>query len=504
MNIEEFAQIYIKHRDVDKVEVDTLCNHPQHIDENKEIAKGPAKRNFLKHGGREFICRSCEMKYNNPVHLSGSRQTDEEIVVICPHPNHQGEPARIIKQSCYYGEMIKPYKQICRSCSQIGKEVHPETKELISNSLKGIKRSEEFKQNLSDYMKNNPEGIARANKNIRENQCTTGNLGKKFSDETKLKMSIAHSGKTFSEEHRKNISEGRKKMLQETGGFTKEHRENISKAVSMAYASGFNPLIHHRKGWHESEKSGKVYFRSSYEKKAYMMLDKDETVLKYFPEKVKLSFYNPEKQITGQYFVDLIVEYTDGRRILVEIKPEAFLSDQVVMAKCEVAKKYAQENNIAFEIWTEMKLFGQVYNEKHMRDFVALEIDKDPDYIEKRKAKSRVKSNRHYDNVISQDKVSTYCEYCKTDHQVLRKTYNNNIDRNGRYICEREGGFIAGSKPGKKKINEHLNDGKKQCNRCQEVKLFEEFGIDKTKSDGYATRCKVCRATVSAERYKKK
>lgn len=67
------------------------------------------------------------------------------------------------------------------------------------------------------------------------------------------------------------------------------------------------------------------------------------------------------------------------------------------------------------------------------------------------------------------------------------------MSNNGRYICEKEGGFIAGSKPKKKKENPYSVDGKKECTQCKGIKPFKEFGFDKSRSDGYANRCKVCR-----------
>ena len=33
------------------------------------------------------------------------------------------------------------------------------------------------------------------------------------------------------------------------------------------------------------------------------------------------------------------------------------------------------------------------------------------------------------------------------------------------------------------------------------IKLFEEFGNDKTKQDGYSTRCKICRAESARNKY---
>lgn len=371
MNIEEFKIKYEKFKDIEKIEI--KCDHPQHEpkDEIIIIGKQPAKRNILKNNGENFICRKCYMHHNNPVNKTGeNRQTEEIVNVYCPHPEHKGDPCRQMKKRNYYGLLQEPYLQLCGSCIQLGKKISEEQKEKIRLSLTGIKRSEEFKEKLSNYMRNNPEGIARATKNLIENHCTNGMLGKIHSEETKQKMSESHMGKEFSEEHCQKISEGRKKMLEETGGFTREHREKISKATVAQYKKGFDPKLHHVSGWHESSKAGKVFYRSSYEKKAYLKLDKDNFVKTYFVEKIEVNYFNPVKEITSSYIIDILIEYEDGSKKLVEVKPEKWLSDEVVICKINAAKIKAKELNIPFEVWTEINLFGHVYNEKNMRSFV--------------------------------------------------------------------------------------------------------------------------------------
>lgn len=491
MNIDQFKKTFQHLRDVDPLEVDALCDHPNHVKLGKPIAKGPAKRNILKHGGEKFICRECHMKYDNPMnHVGEGRQTDEEIVVYCPHPDHEGDPARVMKKACYFGTMEEPYLQTCKSCAQLGKEIPEEQREKIRQALKGIERSDEFKEKLSEYMKNNPEGVARGKANLIPGVGGGWNKGLSMPEDVKEKMSKSHTGKIFSDEHCQHISEGRKKMLEETGGFTKEHRENLSKAAARQYARGFDPQLHHRRGWHESSKAGKVFYRSSYEKKAYLLLDEDDNVQTYRCEYVHVSFFNPVKKIEGTYLVDILVEYVDGTEVLVEVKPECWLSDTVIQAKLDAAKLVAEGIGAKFEVWTEVSLFGPVYNEKNIRAFVE---SIDSNYKANRKAGNRKRAKKHYDEKISQDKVEVWCEFCQNTHFVLRKSYEPNIARNGRFICEREGGHIAGSLPKKKKPNPHAADGKKECTKCGQVKPFEDFGLDKSRSDGYATRCKECR-----------
>lgn len=371
MNIEEFNKKYSSFKDIEKIEIN--CDHLNHEPENEKIliGKQPAKRNILKNNGKEFICRKCHMIYKNPMNIkSENRQTDEIINVICPCPDHKGSTVRQMKKKNYYGSLEMPYLQLCGSCVQLNKVITEEQKEKIRLSLTGTKRSEEFKNKLSIHMKNNREGIARASANLIPGSGGGWNKGKQTPEEVKQKMSIAHTGKEFTEDHCNNISIGRKKMLAETGGFSREHKEKISKATIKQYQNGFEPKLHHITGWHFSPKAGKVYFRSSYEKKAFIKLDEDENVKTYKTEFVSTEYYNPEKQINSSYLIDLFIEYLDGSNKVVEIKPEKWLEDNIIRLKIEAGESKAKEMNIPFEVWTEMDLFGHVYNKKNIQIFI--------------------------------------------------------------------------------------------------------------------------------------
>ena len=507
MNIEEFKTKYASFKDADKIKIQ--CDNQNHIpsEEIITIGKQPAKRNILKSGGKEFICRQCFMKYNNPANKIGEKRQDDSIIeVLCPCQEHNGEPSRQMKKSCYYGSMETPYLQICGSCVQKGKELSDEQKERIRLSLVGIKRSDEFKEKLSIYMKNNLEGIARAKSNLIPGSGGGWNEGLNLSEETKQKMSESHMGKRFSEEHCQKISEGRKKMLEETGGFTPEHRMKLSQATIRQYQNGFDPKTHHIRGVHHSTKipSGQGVFRSSYEKKAFMILDNDESVVSYEIEKITTKYFNPIKKIDSLYVIDILVKHKDGTSKLIEIKPQSWLLDPVIQAKIEAGKVKAAEIGLPFEVWTEMDLFGHVYNKKNMELFVE-KILSESDKNRRIKVSSE-KMKRHYQTHIANDKVTLFCSFCNKEHTPLRLTHDKNIARNGRYICEREGGQIAGSrpKPHLRKDNPHAAEGKKECISCLQILEFKLFSPDNTKSDGLCRSCKTCRSTKAKEKYKNK
>lgn len=249
-----------------------------------------------------------------------------------------------------------------------------------------------------------------------------------------------------------------------------------------------------RRHYHTSPKAGVVYCCSSYELKACLLLDADESVA-FYETQIHFVSHTNKKRI-----IDFLIAYKDGSKKLIEVKPIR----RIVQFQEQINdnKKYASENGWSFIVWTEEDLgFKNEWEGKMWADKYLSKIH-NVDYAEYRKSLNTKKVKKHYHKNIATDTVEIWCDFCKETHKPLNLTYKKNLARNnGQYICEKHGGFIAGSKPKKQKENPYAADGRKQCNGCQEIKLFECFGIDGTKSDGYSTRCKMCRAKVAKAKY---
>jgi len=254
-----------------------------------------------------------------------------------------------------------------------------------------------------------------------------------------------------------------------------------------------------RRHYHTSPKTiGPIFADSSYELRAEILLDQNPEVLIYQDHQ---SFTSDEGQLR---VYDYLVTYKNGDIKLIEVKPKSRIKE--FQQQIQDNRKYAAKNGWIFEIWTEQELgfkdAKQIMNwaDQHIKENTGI------DYSIARKEKACMKSKRHYRKHIADDKVEVPCVFCNEVHMALRLTYDKNIARNGRYICEREGGHIAGSKPklSLRKDNPHSSDGKKECNKCKEVKLFEQFSPDKSKRDGYCTMCKPCRSEKMKASYAKK
>lgn len=255
-----------------------------------------------------------------------------------------------------------------------------------------------------------------------------------------------------------------------------------------------------RRHYHKSPKTlGPVFADSSYELRAAILLDQDPNVLVYQDHQ---SFISDEGQLR---IYDYLVTYRNGDKKLIEIKPKSRI--QEFEQQITDNRKYAAKNSWLFEIWTEQELGFD--NAKQIVDWADQHIKERTgiDYSIARKEKACMKVKRHYRKHIANDQVMVYCEYCKEEHTALRLTYDKNVNRNGRYICEREGGHISGSKPKPHLIKEnpYASEGKKQCKGdCGQVLLYESFSPDSSKRDGYCSVCKVCRAAKNKLKYQQK
>ena len=200
--------------------------------------------------------------------------------------------------------------------------------------------------------------------------------------------------------------------------------------------------------------------------------------------------------------MDCLVTYMDGNKKSIEVKPESRLCEQASIDQINDSKEFAESQGWSFEVYTE-KTFEMT--DKELRDWSDMVRTRtgDFDWVEFRKELNRKKAKRHYLNKIAADKVTVLCEYCKEEHTPLRKTHDRNVARNGRYICEREGGHIAGSKPkpSLRKENPHAAEGRKECLACRAVLELSEFGEDKSRRDGLSSRCRRCRSASAKSSY---
>lgn len=295
-----------------------------------------------------------------------------------------------------------------------------------------------------------------------------------YTEEGRKKISIATSYKR-SPETRQKMAESKKVF------YLTEEGNQLKKKLSIMTAE--NHSVHKydkakRRGVFESQKTcRKLSYDSSYELRLCWLLDSNEQVLDF---ETQLFF-----QINGRgRCLDCLVTYKSGNKKAIEMKPKKRLDE--FKNQIEDSRKYALQNGWDFQVMTEDDL-GMTYSQIRLWADEYRTKNTGIDYHSYRKEKNNKRSKKYYQAHIANDKVEIYCKYCKVTHNPLKLTYDRNIKRNERYICEREGGSISGKRPKNKKINPYEKEGKKECSFCKEIILIENFSKNKN-------ICKPCRA----------
>ena len=429
--------------------------------------------------------------------------------VKCPECG--GERSVQAKKNWMTGE--EPFLKSCTSCSQKGKERTRECRLKISATLRSQSAEgvgyglERFESDYSVFLSTERITIhcgvegCEGKETLRKDSAAL-NIKKYgmfkcrsccFTEEGRKKMGEASSYKRSQETCRK-MAKAKKAFYDTEKG--KELKKRLSGVASAGHATNKYENSK-RQGWFKSAKMNKwIFFGSSYELRLCWMLDQDENV-DFFETQIGFNWEGRGRCL------DCLVTFKDGRKKAIEVKP----LDRVDEFKEQISdsRMFSAKNGWDFEVYTETN-FGMPYHQiRNWADDYRKQLT-GIDYAKHRKEMDAKKASKYYQTHIATDKVSVYCEYCQTTHEALRLTHDKNMARNGRYICEREGGHISGSrpKPHLRKVNPHAASGCKECLGCKQVLSFSEYGADKSRADGYASKCKECRRSAANEKYAKK
>ena len=113
-------------------------------------------------------------------------------------------------------------------------------------------------------------------------------------------------------------------------------------------------------------------FRSSWEMKYAIALERSLTVRQWASEPFSITYYNPIKKKNTLYWPDFVVEFTNGYILIVEIKPlkeaavasaktlydKAMLLQNMAKWQAAVAFTKARGKNWGFKVYTENELSG--------------------------------------------------------------------------------------------------------------------------------------------------
>lgn len=97
-------------------------------------------------------------------------------------------------------------------------------------------------------------------------------------------------------------------------------------------------------------------YRSSWELKFYKWADMNEDVEFWGTESVAIPYFDPVKNKNRRYFPDVFIKFKDGRKVIIEIKPQKQNNHPTNIAKWESAELYAKKIGAQFVVMNEKHL----------------------------------------------------------------------------------------------------------------------------------------------------
>lgn len=210
-----------------------------------------------------------------------------------------------------------------------------------------------------------PKGIPMSEDRKQKNRIffsSKGNpmYGKKHTNKTKEKMSLNHADVNGNKNPFKkslNNSENLAKLKQRRRDFwaskdeqwMKNWKSKMSEIIAnseFVKNNSFNK--YHDNGHVSTKKAGEVFCRSSWEKKMCCVLDDCDLVNWFTLEKFTIPYVD-ENSIKRRTRIDFLMELNNGKKIMVEIKPESLLSINHNAAKIIGCKNYCEQNGIIFK-----------------------------------------------------------------------------------------------------------------------------------------------------------
>jgi len=229
-----------------------------------------------------------------------------------------------------HGMTTGEYKEIYPNSPMVSSEVRAKTRaKLIGNKhLLGYKHSPESRSKM------------KGNQNAAGHKCPPGLIakmrGRKHSLDSRKKMSIAGMGNQNRLGHRHSPKTCRR----------------LSIAATKAIMEGRHGYIRGLRGYYVSSKAGRIHYMSSYEHRAFQLLDQDPNVEGFVVQPFRIPLPNGRN-----YIPDIHVLHVDGAELVIEVKPAKFVNAKDVLYKTKAAEEYGCAHGMEFLIWTENDLF---------------------------------------------------------------------------------------------------------------------------------------------------
>lgn len=114
---------------------------------------------------------------------------------------------------------------------------------------------------------------------------------------------------------------------------------------------------HYHRGTHVSPIAGECKYRSGWEQKYMVHLDENPDVVTWSYEKLIIEYVSNQKtKKVRKYYPDFQVEYKDGKKVVIEIKPSRKLEQATVVKKIRAAMAWCTMHDLTYKILTEIEL----------------------------------------------------------------------------------------------------------------------------------------------------
>lgn len=225
--------------------------------------------------------------------------------------------------------------------------------EVMNRLWSSPKKAAEIRSKQSTFCKS-PEGRKQRSEHFK-NLWKTESYRKAISENTRKSwkkdrsIRIANISAAWTPKKRAEWGKHQSAMM-------KSVRAKVSKTMRSKFASGeLTPTCgtakEYKQGWLETNKGGKIFYRSSWEQALLEILDSSLVVKSVKAQPFGISYKFGGKRRT--YFPDFLVTLKDGRVFLVEVKGRRDIDTGKEKAKIKAGKLYCQSKGIEFVLLAE-------------------------------------------------------------------------------------------------------------------------------------------------------
>lgn len=304
-----------------------------------------------------YTCRDCGSEHNTPRkllhHVSKEHNLNSKQYYI-KFINSRSTCIDCNTNLCYYG-LEYGFPQRCKSC----KMIHQQANRTKEEKIKSIEQTINTKNKQGNHNGGRPKG----SKNSYPYKRTKISVVDPYWLHTN--ENIKKRKETWS-----NKSDDDIKQMMEKQVNTAIENGNTGPTGMKTYKGKYkvkNPEKY--KGDHNC-----VIYRSGWERQVCKWCDENSRVTEWSSEEIVVPYYSEVDKKYHRYFVDFFVKFSDGKVIIVEVKPHKqtkapktkdrprskVLSEAktfvVNQNKWKAASQYAKDNGWEFQIWTEKEL----------------------------------------------------------------------------------------------------------------------------------------------------